>query len=1068
MTRDEDNGFSEWGGYFEAKKSKLEEQFAVASDPFRKSNLFDGISIFVNGRTNPSADELKRIMMVHGGTYHHYERSHTNFIIASNLPDVKVRKMDTSKILSAQWVVDCVEQMRVLDYKPYLLYTNQKTTQPRLNFGKGKNDNSTVSEGCDTMQNEMGGILKELQQALANSPEKITSSVINVSATTANSSHSARTAVDPAFLNEFYKNSRLHHIATLGSGFKQYVCELRQAHGNKSFAKRIELRSLLATQPKALTTKSGKRYVMHIDMDCFFVSVGLRSHPELRGLPIAVTHSKGGSAATDVPVHPQANRQVEQELFAQRFEKHLHDNVLADKVRTGFDKKMSLSEIASCSYEARAKGIKNGMFVGQALKLCPELKTIPYDFEGYREVAFALYNTVAQYTLDIEAVSCDEMFVDLTDLLQELHVDVMAFVTHLRQEVRNITDCPCSAGVAENKLLARMATKLAKPNGQHLLDTDDAENYMSSLALDVLPGVGSSMTYKLNQAGMITCADVQKASLVRLEMLLGKKMALTLYQNCRGIDPRPLVYEQQRKSVSAEVNYGIRFTKYEELEIFLRQLSGEVHNRLTEIKRKTKSITLKLMVRAAEAPVETSKFMGHGVCDNQTKSALLKQSTDDVQVITSHVLKLMKESGFPPHELRGIGIHLSKLDDVTDSKKENVLKNMFEKMSEKQKVYTEKPTNVIVPIKESVVETKPKQSSVNVLSMLKSAASNKKSTGFKTTPTVDSIIPTDNETIVIDDAKESKPIPTVLSMLKSSVSAKTTADKSEETPNSRKSIPASIQQFDMNILDQLPDDIRREILSFPDEYLRVCKPDEQKKFKDCDEVPHEKQKPDPLLRSSSRSSTPPPPPPSMRVALTPASPLNESDMQPSTSKAALEKQMKRAYRADQIVEDYVQELPKHMHPAILQYLTSTETIPNVPLVKDVGKPVAKCTPKTCPKSAEPNVFMDINYKPMLATWVNSEQVPKPADVDLMYTNICALLEDHKMDQVYEIMKYLCRLIKAKRASCCRWHMAYTEIESNIQDKVHDLLGCHIYFTEFISCHKCKRKSQALQVNQQIY
>lgn len=179
-------------------------------------------------------------------------------------------------------------------------------------------------------------------------------------------------------------------------------------------------------------------------------------------------------------------------------------------------------------------------------------------------MAFALYDTVAQYTLNIEAVSCDEMFVDLTDLLQELQVDVMTFVTHLRQEVRKITGCPCSAGVGENKyawtenslqyliiifvyidrLLARMATKLAKPNGEHLLDTDDAAKYMASFALDTLPGVGSSMTYKLNQVGLKTCGDVQLVSLARLEMLLGKKMAQTLHQNCRGIDLRPLVYEQ--------------------------------------------------------------------------------------------------------------------------------------------------------------------------------------------------------------------------------------------------------------------------------------------------------------------------------------------------------------------------------------------------------------------------------------------------------------------------------------------------------------------------------------------
>ncbi|XP_030570515.1 DNA repair protein REV1 [Drosophila novamexicana] len=1067
MAREDDNGFSDWGGYFEAKKAKLEEQFAAASDPFRKSNLFDGISIFVNGLTNPSADELKRIMMVHGGTFHHYERSHTNFIIASNLPDVKVRKMDTSRIISAQWVVDCVQQKRIVDYKPYLLYTNQKTTQPRLNFGKAKNNDSTVSEGSGTLESALGGILKELQQAVATSPDKNSSTVTNVTTTTTSTSNSARTAVDPAFLSEFYKNSRLHHIATLGSGFKQYVCELRQAHGNKSFVKRTELRSQLGCKQSDIPITTPKRYVMHIDMDCFFVSVGLRKHPELRGLPLAVTHSKGGSAATDVPVHPQADRQVEQELFAQRFEHQKHDNIRADKVRYGFEKKMSLSEIASCSYEAREKGIKNGMFVGQALKLCPDLKTIPYDFEGYREVAFALYDTVAQYTLNIEAVSCDEMFVDLTDLLQELQVDVMTFVTHLRQEVRDITGCPCSAGVGDNKLLARMATKLAKPNGQHLLDTDDAAKYMASFALDVLPGVGSSMTYKLNQAGLITCADVQLVSLVRLEMLLGKKMAQTLYQNCRGIDPRPLVYEQQRKSVSAEVNYGIRFTKNEELEKFIQQLSIEVHSRLIEIKRKTKLITLKLMVRAAEAPVETSKFMGHGVCDNQTKSSLLKQSTDDVEIIMSNVLKLMKESGFPPHELRGIGIHLGKLDDIVDSKKENVIKNMFFKMSEKQK---EKTLNEAVSIKKPV-ETKAKSANVSVLSMLQSAAANKKSSDFEPIPVGISTACDENESLVVPpteprkqpvEKKAKPPEVNVLTMLKNAPTAKKTGIQaipsgdtivcSEYAPPPL--APPAITQFDVDVLAQLPDEIRREILCYPEEYLRMTKSTVHGK-RDIQAKEHEeksnKKKRKSRSRSRSRSSSPPPPPPSMRVACPTASDLNESDLQPSTSKAALAKHKKRVCRADQIVANYVQELPQHMHPAILQYLTANNTISKVPPAPDVVAPAAKQPVK--PTQHE-NVFVDPNYKNMLATWVKSEEVPKPADVDLMYMNICYLVEENKMDKVYEVMKYLCRLIKAKRASCCRWHMAYNEIESNIQEKVHEILDCHIYFTEAIDCYKC--------------
>lgn len=159
-------------------------------------------------------------------------------------------------------------------------------------------------------------------------------------------------------------------------------------------------------------------------------------------------------SANEVPVHPGADRKTEMELFAKRFEQHLHNNILSEKVRGGFEAKMSLSEISSCSYEARAKGIRNGMFVGQALNLCPELKTLPYDFEGYREVAYTLYDTIAQYTLNIEAVSCDEMFVDLTDILDEVEVEPMDFVRAVREEVRTKTGCPCSAGVGGNKCVS--------------------------------------------------------------------------------------------------------------------------------------------------------------------------------------------------------------------------------------------------------------------------------------------------------------------------------------------------------------------------------------------------------------------------------------------------------------------------------------------------------------------------------------------------------------------------------------------------------------------------------------
>ncbi|XP_068148539.1 DNA repair protein Rev1 [Drosophila tropicalis] len=1021
----EDNGFAEWGGYFEAKKSKLEEQFAAASDPFRKSNLFAGISIFVNGRTDPSADELKRIMMVHGGIYHHYERSHTNFIIASNLPDVKVRNMDTTKIISAQWVVDCVAKSRVLDYKPYLLYTNQKTTQPRLNFSKGKDkvkhddDDLMPMAECRVSDTEilplvpvqkpevdLGGILKELQQAAVVVPpqkESLATKINNLSATSIN--QRARTAADPEFLGEFFKNSRLHHIATLGAGFKKYVCTMRKSHGDKPFAKRAELRSILPCNQ----VMSSDRYVMHIDMDCFFVSVGLRLHPELRGQPVVVTHSKGGNAATDVPVHPQADRQAEQELFAQRFEHHLHDNIRADKVRTGFEKKMSLSEIASCSYEARAKGIRNGMFVGRALELCPELKTIPYDFEGYREVAYALYDTVAQYTLNIEAVSCDEMFVELTDLVSELQVNVMDFVGYLREEVFSKTGCPCSAGVGANKLLSRMATKQAKPNGQFLLDPDgDILSYMAPTALESLPGIGSSISYKLKQAGLNNCGDVQKTSVEQLETVLGKKMAGTLHQNCRGIDPRPLLYEQHRKSLSAEVNYGIRFTMASECESFVRQLTIEVQTRLMEIKRTTKSITLKLMVRAPKAPIEASKFMGHGVCDTWTKSALLKTGTADVTIIIDQVLSLLKLSKIPPNELRGIGIHLNKLERLNEMKQENVLKQMFNKISEKKKdTQAEKPAITTFqetdqqPKKQEKPEllienTKPKvKQGVNVLNMLKSAAAASKSTGREASIPFASV----DDTVV--------PSPPVAN------------------PDDG--------QFDPEVLAQLPEDLRREVLAFKEEYLSMANRDTIQEGRN--------------LKKRTQSPTPPSSPPFTKMRnLLPdptLSPLTSSDLLPSTSKAARAKELKRAKRKEMEAACHTSHqfeyIPIDVNPG-----TNPDNVETL-------LPAPTTPPHSPPTPLE---LLNRDYKTMFANWVNNEVVPKPTDINIMHEQICDLVKADKLHLVFEVMKYFCWLIKTKRSNSCDWHLAYNYIEVDLQELMLSINGHNLYLPETIKCSHC--------------
>lgn len=210
-------------------------------------------------------------------------------------------------------------------------------------------------------------------------------------------------------------------------------------------------------------------------MDCFFVSVGLRKRPDLKGKPVAVTHAKNHA-----------------------FESSLKST----------DTKESYSEIASCSYEARKCGLRNGMFLGDALELCPNLITIPYDFKDYKEVSMSLYRIIASYTLDIEAVSCDEMYVDISQILQETGLTTDEFATYLRREITEETGCPCSTGFGANRLQARLATKKAKPNGQFHLREEDVEEFMSEMNVADLPGVGYVTVQKLKKLGLQTCSDI--------------------------------------------------------------------------------------------------------------------------------------------------------------------------------------------------------------------------------------------------------------------------------------------------------------------------------------------------------------------------------------------------------------------------------------------------------------------------------------------------------------------------------------------------------------------------------
>lgn len=740
------DGWENWGGYGEAKKQKLKTQFSEeAPNQLKKegsgSKIFAGISIYVNGYTKPSSDELKRLMMLHGGNYEHYlYRTKVTHVIATNLPDSKVRELKGLKVVRPEWITDSIKAGKLLSYTTYQLYTAKSGRQQGLSgftVKQNSTDSSTISDldiqsvhengldlGKDKIDLEMRNLdfmdthstdsCSERLNSNQNNPDfhrdvsvesmkqhdvKTNSDkTLHKRETHMNTDHSPAKAGDPKFINEFYNNSRLHHLSTWKAEYRDYVNHLQTM--STGFPGHEKLRQIVLERDNGSDTdlleSSGvnrgkpKKCVMHIDMDCFFVSVGLRRRPDLKGKPIAVTHSKGKgaspSAGSDLDFEKkqwelkgqQVGKKGKKTPVGQQAEDETNFPDLSDsdieeeeispaqhsvKTQETFH---SMAEIASCSYEARKAGVKNGMFMGRAKQICPDLVTIPYDFEGYQTVSKALYDTVASYTHDIEAVSCDEMLVDCTDLLSNTGATPLEFATLLRQEIYEKTKCTASAGLASNILLAKMATRKAKPNGQfHLTDTE-VQDFIAPQSVHDIPGVGWSMTKKLENMKVCTCGELQRVSLDSLQREFGPKTGQSLYRYCRGQDDRRVQTDHQRKSVSAEVNYGIRFTTDAEAIRFLQELSEEVCQRLKNIHMKGKSVTLKLMVRREDAPTETAKFLGHGICNNLSKSVSLPLATDDAKIVGKEVVTILRQQRAAPEDLRGIGIQIQKLEPAEE------------------------------------------------------------------------------------------------------------------------------------------------------------------------------------------------------------------------------------------------------------------------------------------------------------------------------------------------------------------------------------------------------------------
>ncbi|CUU23110.1 DNA polymerase IV [Duffyella gerundensis] len=277
------------------------------------------------------------------------------------------------------------------------------------------------------------------------------------------------------------------------------------------------------------------RKIIHVDMDCFYAAVEMRDDPSLRDIPIAI----GGS-----------------------------------RVQRGV--------ISTANYPARKYGVRSAMPTMTALKLCPHLRLLPGRFDAYKEASAAIREIFSRYTTFIEPLSLDEAYLDVTDS-PHCHGSATLIAREIRQTIERELNLTASAGIAPIKFLAKIASDLNKPDGQFVITPDQMHPFLLTLPLEKIPGVGKVTAKKLQELGLITCGDVQKADVALLLKRFGK-FGRVLWERSHGIDERGVIVERERKSVGVERTLSEDIHSWEACLEIIDFLYQELERRLTQIR----------------------------------------------------------------------------------------------------------------------------------------------------------------------------------------------------------------------------------------------------------------------------------------------------------------------------------------------------------------------------------------------------------------------------------------------------------------------------------------------------
>jgi DNA polymerase IV len=339
--------------------------------------------------------------------------------------------------------------------------------------------------------------------------------------------------------------------------------------------------------------------IAHVDMDAFYVSIELLRHPELRGQPIVVAYDGPRGVVT------------------------------------------------TASYEARKYGVHSALPMVTARRRCPQLSVLPVDMQLYRRGSVKVMETLREFSDQVEVVGLDEAYVDLAESPVP-----QARAQEIKHRVHEATHLVCSIGLAPNKLMAKIASDLDKPDGFFVLTEDNWLSVVGEKPASLLPGVGTRTAERLRRIGIETVAELASADPVALERAFGPKHGKGLRDRANGIGSETLTMKRERKSESRETTFPEDVTDRRKLSETVDRLARSVCASLASHERAGRTVTLKIRLR----PFKT-----------YTRSRTLPSPTRDPETVCRTAQELLERfDPQAPVRLVGVGVAGLARDEARD------------------------------------------------------------------------------------------------------------------------------------------------------------------------------------------------------------------------------------------------------------------------------------------------------------------------------------------------------------------------------------------------------------------